>query len=117
MSSRDLSVPRCPWGKPGPWSLLAPASNCIGLCLTSTLDSYSHNTYLATFWASVPLLPFGPRGWDVVVLKEIGGGQQEQSCVPVALTLAQLLQSLRVQLQPAPPHSPSEQQGPQGLYF
>lgn len=60
MSFRDLSVPICPWGKPGPVSLLASTSNCCEWpCLTSIP---SHITYLRSFWASVPLGPFGPTG-------------------------------------------------------
>lgn len=62
-SSRDLSVPSCPWGNPGPLNLLASTSNCyIRPCLDSTPNSYSHIPYLGSFGASVPLCSFGPTG-------------------------------------------------------
>lgn len=63
LSSRDLSVSSCPWGKSGPVSLLAFTSNCcIWPCFRSTHNPCSHITYLGSFWASVPLCPFGPTG-------------------------------------------------------
>lgn len=86
MSSRDLSVPSCPWGNPGPLNLLASTSNCyIRPCLDSTPNPTATSPTWGPSGPRYPFAPLTPRGEMSLFWKEMARGQQEQPCAPAAL--------------------------------